>query len=92
VLSLRPTPRALAIAEGLVRTGRATRLREADNHIVLRSKASGFYWVAFDGESVRPGRGDHGYRAAAARLRRSDGAGRGAGSRGARVDGINRQL
>ena len=55
MLPLRPTPRALAIAEGLVRTGRATRVDESDNHIVLRCKSGGFYWIAFDGARVLRG-------------------------------------
>jgi hypothetical protein len=46
---MRPTSRALAIAEGLTRTGRAVPGEESVNHLVLWCKAGGYYWIAFDG-------------------------------------------
>jgi hypothetical protein len=52
---MRPTPRALAIAEGLVRTGRATPAEESENHLVLACKAGGYYWITFDGKNVSRG-------------------------------------
>jgi hypothetical protein len=50
-----PTGRALRIAQGLMRTGRASRVTTARGFICLRSSTSGFYWVAYDGKRVMRG-------------------------------------
>ena len=52
--------RTYAIAEGLVRTGRALEPKEAQGYLQLRAKhGSGFYWIAPDG--LRLLRGDDFY-------------------------------
>ncbi len=50
-----PTVRALRIAEGLRRTGRAFAQTTASGFICLRSSTSGFYWVAYDGARMLRG-------------------------------------
>jgi hypothetical protein len=50
-----PAISASNVAEGLIRTGRASPLTEADGFICLRSTTSGFYWVAYDGKQVLRG-------------------------------------
>jgi hypothetical protein len=49
------SPRARAIAEGLVRTGRAYDPRTVGTHIRLRARVGRFYWVAFDGGELLRG-------------------------------------
>jgi hypothetical protein len=44
-----PTPRARAIANGLIQTKRATNAQSEDGFIRLEAKGGGFYWVSFDG-------------------------------------------
>jgi hypothetical protein len=44
------SPRSMAIASGLVRTGRASQQRVAFGHIQLRAnRGGGFYWIPADG-------------------------------------------
>ena len=45
-----PSPRAKQIAEGLVRTGRASSdVRQIRTWLQLRATAGNFYWISLDG-------------------------------------------
>ena len=50
-----PSPRALAVAEGLVRTGRGAERRRAGKYLRLTAAAGGFYWVTIDGSRLLRG-------------------------------------
>ena len=54
---MQPTlsPRAKAIAEGLIRSGRGSDPRLAHGHLRLRAKLGGFYWIASDGARLLRG-------------------------------------
>ena len=51
-----PSPRAWTIANGLVRTGRATNPKRIDGFIWLFSAHGERYWVSYDGQRVLRGR------------------------------------
>lgn len=51
-----PCDRAWAVAEGLIRTGRAERSRESGKFIRVDGVKGACYWVAFDGCRVLRGR------------------------------------
>ena len=53
--SLLPSPRAVAVAEGLVRTGRASAPITVDGYIRLVAGAGQHYWVSSDGQRVLRG-------------------------------------
>jgi hypothetical protein len=50
-----PSVRALAIAAGLVRTGRAATYQFADSFICAEGGAGGRYWISDDGTRVLRG-------------------------------------
>jgi hypothetical protein len=50
-----PTIRALAIAEGLVRTGRATASEQEESYIRLPGAKGGYYWVTYSGDRLLRG-------------------------------------
>jgi hypothetical protein len=50
-----PTPRAWAIAEGLVRTGRAASSEQIDDYIRVSRGDGEHYWVSYDGGRVLRG-------------------------------------
>ena len=48
--------KARALAEGLIRTGRATEARAMDGHLQLRAKSGGgYYWITADGSRLLRG-------------------------------------
>ncbi len=47
--------RAKAMADGLIRTGRARDCRAIPGHLELRAKRGGFYWITADGEHLLHG-------------------------------------
>ena len=49
------SPRAKQIAEGLVRTGRASDARLFRTWLQLRATAGNFYWIALDGSALLRG-------------------------------------
>src|SRR5216683_866400 len=49
------SPRAKQIAEGLVRTGRASDARLFRTWLQLRGTAGNFYWIALDGSALLRG-------------------------------------
>lgn len=50
------SPRARAIANGLLRTGRAADQHEVPGHLRLRaSRGGGFYWIANNGSRLLRG-------------------------------------
>lgn len=56
LLSDGPCDRAWAIAEGLIRTGRAERSKETEKFIRVDGIKGACYWVAFDGNTILRGR------------------------------------
>jgi hypothetical protein len=44
--------RAKAMADGLIRTGRAWDCRAIRGHLELRAKRGGFYWITADGQHL----------------------------------------
>ena len=53
--TLEPSPRAWAIAAGLVRSGRATNATAMDGFIRLLARGGVRYWVPFDGDRLLRG-------------------------------------
>ncbi len=51
----RPLPGALAIADGLTRTGRASDVEYHPPYLRIRASHGGYYWVSFDGTKVLRG-------------------------------------
>jgi hypothetical protein len=47
--------RAKTMADGLIRTGRASDYGGTNTHIQLRAKRGGFYWITADGDSLMHG-------------------------------------
>ena len=47
--------KARALAEGLMRTGRASDPQTVDGHVQLRAKIGGFYWITPDGSRLLRG-------------------------------------
>lgn len=52
--------RAKAIAQGLIRTGRAVSTEQAGGFIRLQCKAGGFYWISGNGRRLMRGTGFRG--------------------------------
>jgi hypothetical protein len=52
---LTPSSRALAIARGLVRSGRASEIKATGGYLRVFGTGGDDYWVAFDGGSLRRG-------------------------------------
>lgn len=50
-----PSQRALAVARGLVRTGRAADPQPEQGFLRLQSDGEGCYWISFDGNHLLRG-------------------------------------
>jgi hypothetical protein len=53
--AMRPTNKAVAIADGLIRTGRAAHSERVGDVLRLDRREGGFYWIDFNGAEVRQG-------------------------------------
>jgi hypothetical protein len=47
--------RARTMADGLIRTGRASDYGATSSHLQLRARRGGFYWITADGERLMHG-------------------------------------
>jgi hypothetical protein len=54
-MELSISKRAKAMADGLIRTGRASDYGATNSHLQLRAKRGGFYWITADGDSLMRG-------------------------------------